>query len=266
MKRHLRRAGSAIAVGAIAAVILAVPAVAGTRAPVVSPPPAEAMHIAEGFLPAGWCLVWFAACLPFWFVGLRAVTRVVEERGQEGRLLLALSGAFVFVLSSLKMPSVTGSSSHPTGTGLGVLLFGPWVMPILGTIVLIFQAVLLAHGGLTTLGANTFSMAIVGPLAGSLVYTLARKARVPLIPAVFICAVTADLLTYVVTAGQLALAFPSPDGGVMESFLRFAGIYAVTQVPISVVEGMLTVLIVRTLLQQSSAIRGTRLAAATGAA
>lgn len=36
---------------------------------------------------------------------------------------------------------------------------------ILGGIVLLFQALLLAHGGLTTLGANTVSMGIVGPLA-----------------------------------------------------------------------------------------------------
>jgi cobalt/nickel transport system permease protein len=36
-------------------------------------------------------------------------------------------------------------------------------MAILGAIVLLFQALLLAHGGLTTIGANIFSMAIVGP-------------------------------------------------------------------------------------------------------
>ena len=67
------------------------------------------------------------------------------------------------MLSALKIPSVTGSCSHPTGTGLGAVLFGPGVMTVLGTIVLLFQALLLAHGGLTTLGANVFSMAIVGP-------------------------------------------------------------------------------------------------------
>ncbi len=36
-------------------------------------------------------------------------------------------------------------------------------MAILGAIVLLFRALLLAHGGLTTIGANIFSMAIVGP-------------------------------------------------------------------------------------------------------
>ena len=43
-----------------------------------------------------------------------------------------------------------------TGTGLGAILFGPSAVSILGLIVLLFQAILLAHGGLTTIGANTF--------------------------------------------------------------------------------------------------------------
>ena len=38
------------------------------------------------------------------------------------RTLLGVAAAFSFVLSALKLPSVTGSCSHPTGTGLGALL------------------------------------------------------------------------------------------------------------------------------------------------
>lgn len=51
----------------------------------------------------------------------------------------------MFVLSSLKLPSVTGSCSHPTGNGLGAVLFGPAVASVLATIVLVFQALLIAH-------------------------------------------------------------------------------------------------------------------------
>ncbi|MFO6285397.1 energy-coupling factor ABC transporter permease, partial [Pseudomonas aeruginosa] len=60
-------------------------------------------------------------------------------------------------------PSVTGSGSHPTVAGLAVSLFGPGVVAVLGAIVLLFQALLLAHGGLSTLGANGVSMAENGP-------------------------------------------------------------------------------------------------------
>jgi len=121
------------------------------------------MHIMEGFLPPVWAALWFAIVIPFWIVGFLRIRRVVSQK-PETRLLLGLAGAFAFLLSALKLPSVTGSSSHPTGTGLGAILFGPTVMSVLGGIVLLFQALLLAHGGLTTLGANTVSMAVVGPL------------------------------------------------------------------------------------------------------
>ena len=65
-----------------------------------------------------------------------------------------------------------------TGTGLGAILFGPSAVSILGLIVLLFQAILLAHGGLTTIGANTFSMAIAGPFVSYGIYILCKKLNV----------------------------------------------------------------------------------------
>jgi cobalt/nickel transport system permease protein len=203
--------------------------------------PAQAMHIAEGFLPVEWAAFWWAVSLPFFLVGLRSLTRITRKN-PELKLLLALAGAFTFVLSALKIPSVTGSCSHPTGTGLGTILFGPWVMTVLGTLVLIFQAILLAHGGITTLGANVFSMAIVGPVVAYLVYNLVMKTGRQRL-AIFSASALEDLLTYVTTSAQLALAFPSASGGFMASFLKFAGIFAVTQVPLAISEGFLTVLV-----------------------
>ncbi|MBD2038672.1 energy-coupling factor ABC transporter permease [Leptolyngbya sp. FACHB-321] len=203
--------------------------------------PAYAMHIAEGFLPIQWAAFWWAVSLPFFLVGLRSLTRITKQN-PELKLLLALAGAFTFVLSALKIPSVTGSSSHPTGTGLGTILFGPLTMTVLGTLVLIFQAVLLAHGGITTLGANVFSMAIVGPLAAYVVYNTVMKTGQQKL-AVFLAVVLQDLLTYLMTAIQLALAFPAVQGGFIASLLKFTGIFAVTQLPLAISEGLLTVLV-----------------------
>lgn len=203
--------------------------------------PAQAMHIAEGFLPVQWAAFWWAISLPFFAMGLRSLTRITRQN-PELKLLLALSGAFTFVLSALKIPSVTGSCSHPTGTGLGAILFGPSVMTVLGGLVLLFQAVLLAHGGLTTLGANLFSMAIVGPFVAYGIYHLVLKTGHQK-AAIFLAAALEDLLTYVTTSIQLALAFPAASGGVWAAFLKFAGIFAVTQVPLAISEGLLTVLV-----------------------
>ena len=140
--------------------------------------PAQAMHIMEGFLPVGWAVFWWVVAIPFFGLGVRSLTRITREN-PEMKLLLALAGAFSFVLSALKIPSVTGSSSHPTGTGLGAILFGPAAMTVLGSLVLVFQAVLLANGGLTTLGANMFSMAIAEPWGAYGIYRFNDAERLP---------------------------------------------------------------------------------------
>lgn len=205
----------------------------------------EQMHIMEGFLPVGWAIFWFAVSIPFWVIGFNRIRRTMTEK-PESRLLLGMTGAFAFVLSALKIPSVTGSSSHPTGTGLGAILFGPFEMVILGTIVLLFQAILLAHGGLTTLGANSFSMAIAGPFVAYGVWKF-LKGRTSDNVAIFIAAALANLITYVVTSLQLALAYPDAVSGVMGSFIKFGTIFAVTQIPLAISEGILTVLVVNAL-------------------
>ncbi|WP_248925934.1 energy-coupling factor ABC transporter permease [Paenibacillus hamazuiensis] len=206
------------------------------------PQSAYAMHIMEGFLPLGWAIFWWVLFLPFFILGLRALIRITKET-PELKIMLGLAGAFTFVLSALKIPSVTGSSSHPTGTGLGAVMFGALPMSVLGSIVLLFQALLLAHGGLTTLGANAFSMAVIGPIIGYTVYKGMMKSTGKQKLAIFTAAASADLSTYVVTSIQMALAFPAESGGILVSFVKFGGIFALTQIPLAISEGILTVLI-----------------------
>lgn len=204
------------------------------------------MHIAEGFLPPVHAAVWTCAAAPFVVHGARAVVHQVRENPRS-RLLLGAAGAFTFVLSAIKMPSVTGSSSHPTGTGLGAVLFRPPVMAFLGTVVLLFQALLLAHGGLTTLGANAFSMAVVGPWVGYGAFVLVGRLGGGISLAVFCAMTLADLATYCTTSMQLALAFPDPQSGIAGAVAKFLSIFAVTQIPLAIAEGLLGVLVFRVL-------------------
>ena len=172
------------------------------------------MHIMEGYLPFNWCIIWLVISLIVVAYGIYQIKKIIEEH-PESKALLAVSGAFMFVLSSLKLPSVTGSCSHPCGNGLSAAIFGPAVASVLATIVLLFQAILLAHGGLTTIGANIFSMGIVGPFAAWFVYKSLTKANVSSTVAIFFAA-----------------------------FLgKFLVIFAVTQVPLAIGEGILTVII-----------------------
>ena len=206
------------------------------------------MHIAEGFLPPQWCLFWYVVAMPVVAYGAWKAKKLIDNN-PNNKVLLAVAGAFIFVLSAMKIPSVTGSCSHPTGTGIAVILFGPIITAFLSCIALLYQALLLAHGGITTLGANVASMGIIGPLAGWLVYKATK--RFGLIPATFLATMIADWTTYVITSFQLALAFPSGVGfqGVLISALKFMAIFAVTQIPIAIIEGLVAVFLMKHLVQ-----------------
>lgn len=215
------------------------------------------MHIMEGFLPTPWWQIWFAVSIPVILYGIHKLNRLVKEK-REILPLLAVAGAFVFVLSSLKLPSVTGSSSHPTGTGVAAIIFGPAISAVLGTIVLLYQALFLAHGGITTLGANVFSMGIVGPLVAYLVYKAGMKAKLNFYAVIFLASALGNWATYVTTSMQLALAFPAGGvltfGGFLSSFGKFAAVFAITQLPLAIMEGAVSALLFKYVVNVKSEI------------
>jgi len=75
------------------------------------------------------------------------------------------------------------------------------------------------------------------------IHCLTRRLRIKQWICVFLSACLADLCTYVVTSLQLAAAFPAEHGGMILSFFKFAGIFAVTQLPLAISEGLLTVVV-----------------------
>ena len=196
------------------------------------------MHIMEGFLPNPWWEIWFAIALPVVAYGVYRISKI-SKKLPEAKPLLALMGAFIFIISALKLPSLTvpGSSSHPTGSGLAAVIFGPVAASVLSMIALLFQALLLAHGGLTTLGANIVSMGIAGPVVAYVTWSVCKRTRLPASAGVFLAVALSDLATYIVTAMQIALAFPAAS--FFDSFIKFTAIFALTQIPLAIGEGIL---------------------------
>ena len=88
-------------------------------------------------------------------------------------------------------------------------------------------------------------MAIAGPILSWVVYKLLRKANAPAAVAVFAAAALGDLFTYVITSLQLGIV----NGGMV----KFLTIFAVTQVPLAIAEGLLTVVIFNVLEKYSKA-------------
>ena len=168
-----------------------------------------------------------------------------RNASRQRRLLIAASTGFLFALTALKFPSVAGSSSHPTGVALGAVLLGARAMPMLTVLVLLFQALLLAHCGLTTIGANVFSLGIVGPAVVAGVWRLSAGSRLSPESRLIAATVISSLATYVTTAFQLAIAFPDPAGGVLASSARFLSIFVPVQVQVAIIESLVAVAVWR---------------------
>lgn len=167
------------------------------------PSPALAMHITEGLLPLPVALFWFALALPFVAAGVFVVTRK-KRQSPHYMPLLGIFGAAVFVFSCFPVP-IPGvmATAHPAGTGFSAIFLGPLPSVVVAFISLLLQGLFLAHGGLTTLGANTFSMGVLGSFAGFFAFGLGRLLRCNLFWAGFLAGVAADLFTYLGTAVAL---------------------------------------------------------------
>ncbi|WP_239014181.1 energy-coupling factor ABC transporter permease [Archangium violaceum] len=224
------------------------PAFHATRAPsrfwllaalLLLPHPAHAMHLAEGLLPFGWALGWTISVLPLLALG---VTRLRQRVAQNPLYspFVAMLAAAVFVVSCMPVPvPIIGTCSHPCGTGLAAVLIGP-VMTVLVTFVaLLLQALFLAHGGLTTLGADIWSMGVVGGFVGYGVFHGLRAVRAPLAVAAFAAGMLSDWATYAMTSFELASALhgSQPLGSALGTLLLS---FLPTQLPLGILEGALT--------------------------
>ena len=142
-------------------------------------PATYAMHIEDGILEPKWWISWYIVAALFIIPGLIEIKRRVQEN-LAYKPFLAMVGVAVFVISAMHLPvPVTGSCSHPCGTPLAAIIVGPFATVVLSVIALFFQAVFFAHGGITTIGANTFSMGICGCFAGYFSWKLLRSLKSP---------------------------------------------------------------------------------------
>ena len=163
--------------------------------------------------------------------------------------LAGLMGAAVFAISLMPIPvPVAGSVSHPAGTPLAAIVVGPMAAILLGAISLLIQALFFAHGGLTTLGANIVSEGMVGSLVGFTVFWLMRRGGRSLFWAGFAAGFIGDLAVYLTTATELALGLFPADQVVQRTAVIFLA-FMPTQLPLALLEGILTGGILRSLAE-----------------
>ncbi|UCG32584.1 MAG: cobalt transporter CbiM [Phycisphaerales bacterium] len=118
------------------------------------------MHISDGLLPAPVCVVGFAATGALTLVSLR------RTRDRDIPRLALMTSAFF--AASLLHVRIGATSVHLLLHGLVGAVVGPLaVIPI--AVGVFLQALLFAHGGITTMGVNAVVMGIPALLAGWLV-------------------------------------------------------------------------------------------------
>lgn len=201
--------------------------------------PAHAMHISEGILPLPWAVAWYAAALPFVALGIRRLNTLAKE-DLSFKPLVGLLAAVVFIISCMPVPvPVAGTCSHPCGTGMAAILLGPFVSSLIAAVALLLQALFLSHGGLSTWGANIFSMGVIGSLAGYFTFKGLRALGISIGFAAFFAGLLADWATYLTTSVELASGIrgSEPLLPLLEKIL-FA--FIPTQLPLGILEGAIT--------------------------
>jgi cobalt/nickel transport system permease protein len=200
---------------------------------------AYAMHISEGILPFSWAALWFGVALPFVAYGIWRL-KVIAKTDLAFKPLVGLMAAFVFIISCMPIPvPIAGTCSHPCGTGISGILVGPAISILVAAVALLVQAFFLAHGGLSTWGANIVSMGVMGSFAGYLTFKALRSIKVNLAIAGFVAGLFADWATYLTTSLELASGI---RGGspFMPLFWKIVIAFIPTQLPLGILEGAMT--------------------------
>ena len=201
--------------------------------------PAHAMHISEGILPFGWAAAWFAVALPLVALGLRRLNELAKD-DLTFKPLVGLMAAVVFIVSCMPIPVPTaGTCSHPCGTGMAAILVGPLVSIVITGVALLIQALFLAHGGLSTWGADVVSMGVVGSFAGWLVFRGLRLAGASLAVSAFMAGLLTDWATYATTSVALAAGIRG-DAPFFPLFWKILLAFIPTQFPLGILEGAMT--------------------------
>ncbi len=201
--------------------------------------PALAMHITEGLLPWRVAGFWFVIALPFVAAGIWQMTRR-KKLSPTYMPMVGIFGAAVFVFSCLPIPIPgVGATAHPAGTGFSAVLLGPLPSVVVAFVSLLLQGLFLAHGGLTTLGANTFSMGVLGSFAGFIAFYLARKIRFNLFWSGFLAGVFADLFTYLGTSVGLGSGLHG-SGSLVAEVTTIFSILAPYVMVLMLIEGVIT--------------------------
>ena len=131
------------------------------------------MHIPDGFLDMNIALVYYV--LSAIVIGI-CIYKIKKDGIDEKRVPIAgLVAAGIFAAQMLNWPILGGTSAHFVGGAVAAIILGPFLGCIAMVSVVSIQALVFGDGGITALGTNIFSMAIVDVFVAYLIYKFLSK-------------------------------------------------------------------------------------------
>ncbi len=201
------------------------------------------MHIPDGILPAQVCAAGYAIAIPVTWYSLRKINRQPDPTA--GIPKAALLTATFFVASSIHIP-IPPASVHLVLNGLLGAILGYYAFPAI-LIGLFFQAVIIGHGGLTTLGVDAVMMGVPALLAYHVFqcrHLLARRIS-PRVADGF-CAFWAGVVGLAIAALIFFTLIITTIPSGLDDATEQSAVYGLTlaHIPLAILEGTFTTMLV----------------------
>ncbi len=203
------------------------------------------MHLPDGLLPLTIAVPAFIVTIIVWAISFKKI-RLSEQQVPMMGLLTAL----FFAAMMMNFPLVGPTTAHLLGGAAIGLILGPFAGVISMTIILVLQALLFGDGGLVVLGANVLNIGVIGVLVPCILFIALSKLLRPktngsLFAIVFFATFMGDFLAAITAGTEVGLSPLSPWYGLSVAVPAMAINHSI----IGVAEGIVTVIIIATLLK-----------------
>ena len=211
------------------------------------------MHLSEGILPIEQSIVWSAAAVPavVWSISGEAKAR---KEDPSSAVLMAGATSLLFAGTLMPLPvPVVGATSHICLTPLLALVVGVRRVIWPTFLILLLHAMFFAHGGMTTLGVNTLTLGLIGPVFTVLMWNLFKSMGAKGAVGFGLAIGLGGMSVYVTDAAVLAVALADTANPATTFGVVLVG-FAPVQLPLSVLEAVVSVYIIRALVTRRESL------------
>lgn len=210
------------------------------------------MHIPDGYLSPQTYIPMYAVTGAVWAAALRKLKKGLAVKEIP---YLTMASVFSFLIMMFNIPVPGGTTGHAVGAAVVAVLLGPWTAVVAVSVVLIVQALVFGDGGITSLGANCFNMAVVMPFVSWWVFKIIRgtsQSNSRLSTAAFLsgyAGLLASAMAAAVELGIQPIIAAAPDGRPLYApyplSVTIPAMAIGHMLLLCIVEGMVTMLLLR---------------------